>query len=51
MKKKALTISIPENVYSALEQRAGNVGVSVATIILDILYKETKPQPTQKEKK
>ncbi len=41
MKKKALTITIPDHVYSELEKRANLIGVSVASIIIEILYKET----------
>ncbi|MDG9967508.1 hypothetical protein N7638_05650 [Achromobacter mucicolens] len=41
MKKKALTITIPENVYAELEKRAKTIGVSISSIIIEILYKET----------
>lgn len=40
MKKKALTISIPPAMYAELEKRAERIGVSVASIIIDILNKE-----------
>jgi predicted CopG family antitoxin len=41
MKKKALTITIPDHVYAELEKRAKEIGVSIASIIIEILYKET----------
>ena len=44
MKKKALTITIPMNIYSELEKKAKDIGVSVSSIIKEILYKETIKQ-------
>ncbi|MFZ6755547.1 hypothetical protein ACO0KY_19540 [Undibacterium sp. Dicai25W] len=42
MKKKAITITIPENVYAELEKRAKDIGVSISSIVIELLYKETK---------